>query len=100
MLDTRHKETELFRDYTTVVTDIVLERGEKMLLENKSGIATTLTVTKGYGWLLIGNASIEVKPGRVIDLSNYTRRDTDYFVSPTSEKGMEIVKVETRYIAG
>jgi hypothetical protein len=99
MLDTQIKESELFRDYTTVVTDIALARGERMLLQRKSGIATTLTVTKGYGWLLVDNAQIEIKPGRVIDLANYTRKDADYFVSPTSEKGMEILKVETRYVA-
>lgn len=94
------KQVDLFRHYGITVSEVVLQRGDSIMLELSSGVAATVTVVKGYGYLFTANVQIELKPGRVIDVSSYTGKGKEFGIKATSEKGMEMVRADISYYAG
>lgn len=94
------KQVDLFRHYGITVSEIVLDRGDSVMLELSNGVSATVMVVKGYGYLFTANVQIELKPGRVLDVSSYTGKGKEYGIRATSEKGMELVRTDVSYYAG
>jgi hypothetical protein len=95
--DASVEQAALFEQGNVTVTKTVLAHGETLPLASGAGVATSLVVARGRGYLAVAKIEIELGPGRVLDLSMYTRRNYEYAVTATSADGLELIRTDVMY---
>lgn len=85
---------DLYEDFGVLVRRVYVDRGKTYTVTAPGGFSSSVAVTSGYGVVRFSNASIEIKPGRVIDAEAYKGRT--YALEATARSGLSFVETTTR----
>lgn len=87
----------LYSDFGVAVKRVYLDKGKVYSVRADSGFSSSIAIISGYGVVRNTHASIEIKPGRVVDASAYQR--SEYELEATSSGGLAFIETTARAIS-
>lgn len=85
---------ELYNDYGVSVRRVYVDRRHKYVVEKDNGFSCSVAIVSGYGIVKSANVSIEIKPGRVLDIDGGRYKSLE--IEATSSGGLSLVETRAR----